>query len=69
MTSAEAIYRGLAGFYIIYDPAEEKRVVAASSLDGVMVTLVLSDTEDKVRALQRAAGLLKKGGWAAVIEW
>ena len=54
---------------VVFDPKKENKSVLEGTLDGVLLPMVLSDAEDKMAPLARAARVLKKGGWAAVIEW
>ena len=39
------------------------------SLDGVFMTFVLHEQEDRVAFLKAIGGLLKKGGWVGFVEW
>lgn len=39
------------------------------SLDGVLMAFVLHEQDDMVEFLEKAAELLKPGGWITVIEW
>lgn len=53
----------------VFDPKDLAKVIPAESLDGVLLAMALSETDDRVALLKSVGGLLKKGGWAAVIEW
>ncbi|MBI4336966.1 MAG: class I SAM-dependent methyltransferase [Chloroflexi bacterium] len=39
------------------------------TLDGLLLAYRLPASRDRVGLLRKGAGALKKGGWAAVIEW
>jgi ubiquinone/menaquinone biosynthesis C-methylase UbiE len=39
------------------------------SVDGVLMAFVLHETDDRQAFLSRAAGILKAGGWLALLEW
>ena len=55
---------------VVYDPKDEDSVVAADLLDGALVALSLSTIKtSKPAMLKRVAKALKRGGWAAIIEW
>lgn len=55
---------------IVYDPKDEDSVVGADSLDGALVALNLSTIKtSKPAMLKRVAKTLRRGGWAAIIEW
>ena len=55
---------------IVYDPKEEDATIEPDSLDGALVALALSTTRTSKSAyLKRVAKLLKRGAWAAIIEW
>ena len=55
---------------VVYDPKDEDSVVEADLLDGALVTLSLSTIKtSKPAMMKRVAKALKRGGWAAVIEW
>lgn len=43
--------------------------VPAASVDGVFLAFVLHEVEDKATFLERLKGVLKPGGWLAVLEW
>lgn len=53
----------------VFDPKDESKSVPAEGLDGVLLALALSATRDRVALFKRVAGLLKRGAWAAVVEW
>lgn len=55
---------------VVYDPKDEDSVLEAESLDGALVTLSLSTLKtSKPAMLKRVSKALKRGGWAAIIEW
>ena len=57
---------------VVYAPEDEASAVAADSLDGALVALALSAATRKTarqELLKRVAKALKRGGWAAIIEW
>ena len=55
---------------VVYDPKDEDAVLEAESLDGALVALALSTLRtSKPAMLKRVAKALKRGGWAAIIEW
>ena len=55
---------------IVYDPKDEDSTVDADSLDGAVVALNLSTLKtSKPAMLKRVSKALKRGGWAAIIEW
>ena len=55
---------------VVYDAKDEDSVVEPDSLDGALVALALSTLKtSKPALLKRVAKLLKRGAWAAVIEW
>ncbi len=55
---------------VVYDPKDEDSVVEADLLDGALVALSLSTIKtSKPAMLKRVAKALKRGGWAAIIEW
>ena len=55
---------------VVYDPKDEDSVVESDSLDGALVTLSLSTLKtSKPAMLKRVSKALKRGGWAAIIEW
>ncbi|MCS7206833.1 MAG: class I SAM-dependent methyltransferase [Dehalococcoidia bacterium] len=39
------------------------------SVDGVLLFLVLTEVADKEGLLREAAQVIRRGGWAAVLEW
>ena len=41
----------------------------SQSLDGVFMTFVLHEQEDRVGFLKAVSGLLKVGGWVGFLEW
>lgn len=41
----------------------------SQSLDGVFMTFVLHEQEDRVGFLKAIKGLLKDGGWVGFVEW
>ena len=55
---------------VVYDPKDEDSVVDADLLDGALVTLSLSTIKtSKPAMMKRVSKALKRGGWAAIIEW
>ena len=55
---------------VVYDPKDEDATVEAESLDGALVALALSTIRTSKPAMMKRVGkALKRGGWAAVIEW
>lgn len=55
---------------VVYDPKDEDATVEAESLDGALVALSLSTIRtSKPALLKRVSRTLKRGGWAAIIEW
>ena len=55
---------------VVYDQKEEDTTVDPESLDGAMVTLVLSASKtSKPAFLKRIAKLMKRGSWVAIVEW
>lgn len=55
---------------VVYDPKDEDSTVEAESLDGALVALSLSTIRtSKPALLKRVSRALKRGGWAAIIEW
>lgn len=45
------------------------QVLKPESVDGALLFLVLTEVEDKEGVLRQAAQVLRRGGWAAVLEW
>lgn len=45
------------------------QVLKPESLDGVLLFLVLTEVEDKEGLLREAFQVVRRGGWAAVLEW
>lgn len=43
--------------------------IPPGTLDGVFIAFVLHETQKREELLRAAAGLLKPGGWLAVLEW
>lgn len=55
---------------VVYDPKDEDSTVEADSLDGALLALGLSPIKtSKPALLKRVSRALKRGGWAAIIEW
>ncbi len=53
----------------VFDPKDQAKVIPPESVDGILLAMALSEAEDKVALLKSVGDLLKKGAWAAVIEW
>ncbi len=49
--------------------AEDFLPLPKISLDGALLAFVLHETTDRKGLLTAAAGLLRRGGWLAVLEW
>ncbi len=43
--------------------------VPARAMDGVLLSFVLHEQEDRIGFLKKVRGLLKPSGWLSVIEW
>ena len=53
----------------VFDPKDQAKVIPAESVDGVLLAMALSESTDRAALLKSVGRLLKKGAWAAVIEW
>ncbi len=55
---------------VVLKSGEEEIPVKPRSLDGALMTCVLHEAaEDRAGFLNKVFGLLKPGGWLAVVEW
>ncbi|MFN3974724.1 MAG: class I SAM-dependent methyltransferase [Dehalococcoidia bacterium] len=72
-TLLEALRKQLEAVHLtnveLVEGASLAQALKPESVDGALLFLVLTEVEDKEGLLRQTAQVLRRGGWAAVLEW